>query len=203
MMRTVQPSASLHDATVVLDDRAILRAVSVLIGPGLTLVRGPNGSGKTTLLRALAGLVPLARGDRRVSGDVLYIGHRPMLLRGLTARENLEFFSRFRGGDTRAIDGALRGWGIGEDMDRPVEHLSAGERRRAALARVDTERVPLLLLDEPFADLDDAGANRLRQTLARARDDGRSVVIATHAHPELDELALAHIAIDDGTAVAA
>jgi ABC-type multidrug transport system ATPase subunit len=70
-MRTVQSSASLHDATVVLDDRVILRAVNLAIGPGLTLVRGPNGSGKTTLLRVLAGLVPLARGDRKVSGDVL------------------------------------------------------------------------------------------------------------------------------------
>jgi heme exporter protein A len=202
-MRTVQSGASLHDATVVLDDRVILRAVNLELGPGLTLVRGPNGSGKTTLLRALAGLIPLARGDRKISGDVLYIGHRPMLLRGLTARENLEFFVRFRGGDTRAIDGALRSWGVGEDMDRPVEHLSAGERRRAALARVETERVPLLLLDEPFADLDDAGANRLRQTIARARDDGRSILVATHAHFELDQLAKAKIAIDDGAATAA
>ncbi len=202
-MRTVQSGASLHDATVVLDDRAILRGVTVVVGPGLTLVRGPNGSGKTTLLRALAGLVPLARGDRQVSSDVLYIGHRPMLLRGLTARENLAFFARFRGGDTRGIDGALRAWGVGEDMDRPVERLSAGERKRAALARVETERVPMLLLDEPFADLDDAGASRLRQTIARARDDGRAVVVATHAHPELDELAMARIAIAEGTAVAA
>ena len=202
-MRRVQSAASLHDATVILDDRAILRAITLVIGPGVTLVRGPNGSGKTTLLRALAGLVPLARGDRRVSGDVLYIGHRPMLLRGLTARENLEFFARFRGGDTGGVDGALRGWGVGDDMDRAVEHLSAGERRRAALARVETERVALLLLDEPFADLDDAGANRLKQTIARARDDGRSMVIATHAHRELDELAAAQIAIDEGRAVAA
>ena len=202
-MRTVQSGASLHDATVVLDDRVILRGVNLVVGPGLTLVRGPNGSGKTTLLRALAGLVPLARGDRGGSGEVLYVGHRPMLLRGLTARENLEFFVRFRGGDTRGIDGALRAWGVGEDMDRPVERLSAGERRRAAPARVETERVPLVLLDEPFADLDDAGVNRLRQTIARLRDDGRSVVIATHAHRELDELAKAQIAIDDGAARAA
>jgi len=202
-MRTVQSGASLHDATVVLDDRVILRKVSVAVGPGLTLVRGPNGSGKTTLLRALAGLVPLARGDRHLAGDVLYVGHRPMLLHGLTARENLEFFVRFRGGDTRGIDGALRGWGIGEEMDRPVERLSAGERRRAALARTETERVPLLLLDEPFADLDEAGASRLRQTIARARDDGRAVVVATHAHHELDELASTRIAIDDGAATAA
>ena len=59
------------------------------------------------------------------------------------------------------------------------------------------------MLDEPFADLDDAGVNRLRQTIARLRDDGRSVVIATHAHRELDELAKAQIAIDDGAARAA
>ena len=203
IMRTVQSGASLHDATVVLDDRVILRAINVAVAPGLTLVRGPNGSGKTTLLRALAGLVPLARGERTVVGDVLYIGHRPMLLRGLTARENLTFFVRFRGGDTSGIDGALRAWGVGEDMDRAVERLSAGERRRAALARVDTERAPLLLLDEPFADLDDAGANRLRQTIARARDDGRSVVVATHGHPELDQHAKAHIALADGVASAA
>jgi heme exporter protein A len=202
-MRTLQSGASLHDATVVLDDRVVLRAVNVAVGPGLTLVRGPNGSGKTTLLRALAGLVPLARGERELSGDVLYVGHRPMLLRGLTARENLEFFVRFRGGDTRGIDGALRAWGIGEDMDRPVERLSAGERRRAALARVETERVPVLLLDEPFADLDDAGVSRLRQTIARARDDGRTIVVATHAHHELDEIAGALIAIEDGAARAA
>lgn len=201
-MRTVQSGASLHDATVVLDDRVILRAVNVAVDPGLTLVRGPNGSGKTTLLRALAGLVPLASGHRRVAGDVLYIGHRPMLLRGLTARENLEFFVRFRGGDTRGIDGALRAWGIGQDMDRPVERLSAGERRRAALARVETERVALLLMDEPFADLDDAGVRRLRQTIAGARDDGRAIVVATHAHLELDEFARARIAVDDGATTA-
>jgi heme exporter protein A len=199
----VQSNASLHDATVVLDDHLILRAVNVAIGPGVTVVRGPNGSGKTTLLRALAGLVPLARGDRRVAGDVLYIGHRPMLLRGLTARENLEFFIRFRGGDTRGIDRALRAWGVGEEMDRPIERLSAGERRRAALARIESEIVPILLLDEPFADLDDAGTSRLRQAIARVRDDGRSIVVATHAHHELDEIAGKQIAIDDGAARAA
>ena len=89
-----------------------------------------------------------------------------------------------------------------EDMDRPVERLSAGERRRAALARVETERVPLLLLDEPFADLDDAGVTRLRQAITRARDDGRAIVVATHAHRELDELARAQIAVDNGAATA-
>src|SRR2546423_11873273 len=147
IMRKAEASASLRAATVILDDRPILRDVSVELGPGLTLVRGPNGAGKTTLLRAFAGLVPLARGTREMSGDALYIGHRPMLLRGLTARENLSFYMRFRGLAEDGVERALDAWGLGDDLDRPVERLSAGERRRASLAPLDTERLPGLLLD--------------------------------------------------------
>ena len=202
-MRRVRACASLHDATVVLDDRPVLRGLSLTIGPGLTLVRGPNGAGKTTLLRTVAGLIPLARGTRSVEGDSLYIGHRSMLLRGLTARENLAFFARFRGLATSGIDGALRGWGLGPDMDRPVERLSAGERRRASLARLDTEPLGLLLLDEPFADLDDAGVKRLREAIARASASDRAVVVATHAHHELDDLATGRVDLRDGIASAA
>jgi len=197
-MRKVEASASLRGATVILDDRPILRDVSVELGPGLTLVRGPNGAGKTTLLRAFAGLVPLARGTREMTGDALYIGHRPMLLRGLTARENLTFYVRFRGLAEDGIANALDAWGLGNDLDRPVERLSAGERRRASLARIETERLPVLLLDEPFADLDDPGVSRLRDAIAGAREDGRIVVVATHAHLELDDLAASHIAVDRG-----
>ena len=202
-MRTVEACASLHDATVVIDDRVILRDVSLEIGPGLTVLRGPNGAGKTTLLRALAGLVPLARGRRQATGELLYIGHRPMLLRGLTARENLTFYARFRGLTSDGVAGALADWGLREVMDRPVERLSAGERRRASLARLETEGVPLLLLDEPFAELDERAATRLSRTIERAREDGRAVVVATHAHHELDPVAIARIAVDDGVATAA
>src|SRR5439155_9959200 len=115
IMRKVEASASLRDATVILDDRPILRNVTVELGPGLTLVRGPNGAGKTTLLRALAGLVALASGAREMSADALYIGHRPMLLRGLTARENLSFYMRFRGQAEDGVAVALRAWGLGDD----------------------------------------------------------------------------------------
>ena len=184
------------------DDRPILRDATVDVQNGLTLVRGPNGAGKTTLLRALAGLVPLSRGSRTLHGDTLYIGHRAMLLRGLTARENLTFFARFRGLASDGVAGALADWGLREVMDRPVERLSAGERRRASLARLETEAVPLLLLDEPFADLDDRAAAQLFRAIERARKDGRAIVIATHAHHELDPVATARIAIDDGVATA-
>jgi len=192
-------NASLNDVTVVLDDRAVLRGISLSLGPGLTLLRGPNGAGKTTLLRALAGLVPLARGRRSVGGTApLYIGHRPMLLRGLTARENLAFLAAFRGLLASDIAGALRTWGLGDEMDRPIERLSAGQRRRASLARIETEPVPLVLLDEPFADLDADALVRLRAAINSALVRGQTVLMATHMHHELDQDATRRYVLDAG-----
>lgn len=181
-----------------LDDRAVLRSVSLEIGPGLTLLRGDNGAGKTTLLRAFAGLVPLARGSREVEGTPLYVGHRPMLLRGLSPRENLAFLAAFRGERAADVAGALRSWGIGEVMDRPAERLSAGQRRRAALARLDTEPARLVLLDEPFADLDVDALVRLRAAVNTAIVRGQSVLMATHLHHELDQDATRLLVIRDG-----
>ncbi|MEP6693281.1 MAG: heme ABC exporter ATP-binding protein CcmA [Chloroflexota bacterium] len=191
-------ASSLHDVTVVLDDRAVLRGISLDVEPGLTLLRGPNGAGKTTLLRALAGLVPLARGRRAVTGVPLYIGHRPMLLRGLTARENLAFLAAFRGLGAADVASALRAWGLADEMDRPIERLSAGQRRRASLARIETEQVPLVLLDEPFADLDSDALVRLRAAINTAIVRGQSVLMATHLHHELDQDATHRYVLGDG-----
>jgi heme exporter protein A len=198
-MRRVPENASLHDVTVVLDDRTILRGISLELGPGLTLLRGPNGAGKTTLLRAFAGLAPLARGRRSMpGGPPLYIGHRPMLLRGLTARENLAFLAAFRGLVASDVADALRKWGLGDEMDRPVERLSAGQRRRASLARIETEQVGLVLLDEPFADLDADALVRLRAALNTSLIRGQAVLMATHLHHELDQDAAHSYVLDDG-----
>jgi heme exporter protein A len=204
-MRRVPPegsrreNASLNDVTVVLDDRTILRGISLELAPGLVILRGPNGAGKTTLLRAFAGLAPLALGRRSVpGGPPLYIGHRPMLLRGLTARENLAFLAAFRGLVVSDIQGALRKWGLGGEMDRPVERLSAGQRRRASLARIETEQVPLVLLDEPFADLDSDALVRLRAAINTALVRGQTVLMATHMHHELDQDATQRYVLDDG-----
>ncbi|MDP9253066.1 MAG: heme ABC exporter ATP-binding protein CcmA [Chloroflexota bacterium] len=196
---SVPENASLNDVTVALDDRTIFRGISLELRPGLTLLRGPNGAGKTTLLRVLAGLAPLARGRRTVPGAApLYIGHRPMLLRGLTARENLAFLAAFRGLVASDVGAALRQWGLREDMDRPVERLSAGQRRRASLARIETEQVPLVLLDEPFADLDSDAIVRLRAALNTAIVRGQTVLMATHLHHELDQDATHRYLLDDG-----
>jgi heme exporter protein A len=193
----VPPSASLHDATVVLDDRPVLRNVSVDVVPGLTILRGPNGSGKTTLLRALAGLVPLAHGQRVVPASLLYIGHRPMLLRGLSTRANLAFFTSFRGRPADSTE-VLRRWGLAERAGLPVERLSAGQRKRAVLARIDTEPESVVLLDEPFADLDSDGVVMLRAALMSALARDQAVLLATHFHEELDRDAKQRFVLGDG-----
>ena len=180
-------TAALRAATVVLGDRAILRGFDLEIHPGVTVVRGPNGSGKTTLLRALAGLVPLSHGAREAPARTLYLGQRPGLLRGVSARDNLRFLASFRGVPADGVGPALASWGIAAGTaTRPVETLSAGERRRAGLARIDVERCDLVLLDEPFGDIDDAAAAQLLRTIRVLAGERRSVVIATHARFELD-----------------
>jgi heme exporter protein A len=198
-----------------MDDRAVLRDVDIDLVAGVTVLRGPNGAGKTTALRALAGLVPLARGTREVPFDVLYIGHRPHLLHGLTARESLAFFLAFRGPTSRAwatpmkasemredrVRAACARWGVA-DADRPVERLSAGQRRRAALARLDLETCAVTLLDEPFADLDEGATALLRSWLHEAGGLGASVLVASHGHRELDALAVRTYALDEGRVVA-
>lgn len=194
----MSPSASLHDATVILDDRQVLRGVSIDIGSGLSVLRGANGAGKTTLLRALAGLVPLARGARSVATPPLYIGHRPMLLRGLSARENLAFLAAFRHGGAHDVTNALDSWGLADVAERPIERLSAGQRRRAALARIATEHVPVVLLDEPFADLDEDAVELVRASIDAALARGQSVLVATHLHHELDAVANARYVLKDG-----
>ena len=192
----------------------MLRSVDIELEPGVTVLRGPNGSGKTTVLRALAGLVPLVRGSREVPFDVLYIGHRPQLLHGLTSRESLRFFLEFRGPTSRAwhtplkataretredrIQSACDRWGIAAEADRPIERLSAGQRRRSALARLDLETCAVTLLDEPFADLDETGAALLWSWLAEARGLGSSVLVASHGHTDLDAIAARTYALEDG-----
>src|SRR5205823_14445104 len=85
----VNSTAALRGATVVLGDRAILRAFDLEVHPGVTIVRGGNGAGKTTLIRTLAGLLPLARGTREPAATTSSLGDSAQLLRGVSARDNL------------------------------------------------------------------------------------------------------------------
>jgi heme exporter protein A len=121
-----------------------------------------------------------------------------MLLRGLTAHQNLTFLATFRGERSPDVAGALARWGLRDLMDRPVERLSAGERHRAALARIDTEPADIVLLDEPFSELDAEGTNLVSDAIWRVSNAGRAVLLVTHGHPDLDIGAAQRLSINAG-----
>ncbi len=171
--------------------RAIVRDVNFELRAGEALVvLGRNGAGKSTLLRALAGLLPLAGGALAFSGagesplseQAHYIGHQDGLKAALTALENLDFWSKMLG----AAQGlsplqALQRVGLARIGDFPVGYLSAGQKRRVALARLFVAPRPVWLLDEPATALDVASQETFAQAMADHRSGGGIIVAATHA----------------------
>lgn len=170
---------------------------SVHAGDAL-VVTGPNGAGKSTLLRALAGLLPAASGDITLTGDDVsaddpagvhahYLGHADALKTALTARENLAFWAAMLGGRAagrlvaRSPLEALAALRLDHAADLPVGWLSAGQKRRVALARLLVAARPLWILDEPATALDVASQDRLAGLMADHRAHGGMIVAATHA----------------------
>lgn len=144
---------------------------------GALLLTGPNGSGKSTLLRVLAGLLRPAAGEVRWDGPVAYVGHLDAVKPALTVAENLRFAAAVGGGD---ITSALAAVGLHTLADLPARMLSAGQRRRLALARLLLTRAMLWLLDEPTLGLDAASVERFGSVLVGHRERGGIVVAATH-----------------------
>ena len=171
-------------------ERAIFAGLSFRLAPGeALLLLGANGSGKSSLLRLLAGLLAPAEGrllwdgtdalaDRAAHATRLrYLAHQEALKPSLTATENLDFFARLWGGTPAA---ALARLDLSPLADLPVRLLSAGQRRRLALARLALAPVPLWLLDEPTLGLDASAVGRLGGLLASHRAAGGMVLAATH-----------------------
>ncbi|WP_166265235.1 cytochrome c biogenesis heme-transporting ATPase CcmA [Marinobacter caseinilyticus] len=176
------------------DDRILFQGLGCSIVPGtLTRVEGPNGSGKTTLLRILAGLhggfegEVLWRGESRDASresflrNLLYIGHRPGVKALLTPLENLRALMSGRRelDDARLVD-ALERSGLSGFTDIPCQHLSAGQTRRVALARLVLSDEPLWILDEAFTAIDHDGVAGLEQLLASRVAQGGAVIVTTH-----------------------
>jgi ABC-type multidrug transport system ATPase subunit len=166
--------------------RRVLRGLDLDLAPeGFLLVTGPNGSGKTTLLRLLAGLAAPTRGTLEVAADRGRIGvvaHDPLVYLDLTALENLDLFGRlYRVRERRERIGMLlERFGLWEERNERVASYSRGMLQRLALCRALLHEPSLLILDEPFASLDDDGSDLLDRELA-ALEGGCAVVLATHA----------------------
>ena len=169
-------------------ERMVFSGVDFVVEPGGALVlTGPNGSGKSTLLRLLAGLVRAAAGRLLWRGDdafsdvvahgarVAYVGHLDAVKPGLTAAENL----RFWGGRTE-IERALAALDLTALKDLPARMLSAGQKRRLALARLALSAAPIWLLDEPTLGVDAASVERFGSLIASHRAAGGLVIAATH-----------------------
>ena len=177
------------------DDRVLFSGLNLSLPPGRVLqIAGPNGSGKTTLLRSVAGLASLYEGDilwngRPIGEDIagfraamLYLGHGAGLKAGLSPRENLRWSCALRGyadaGDK--IDGALAKVGLRGYEDNPCASLSAGQQRRANLARLFCLPASLWILDEPFTAIDQAGVAQIEGWIAEFAGGGGSVLLTTH-----------------------
>jgi heme ABC exporter ATP-binding subunit CcmA len=207
---------------VVILDRAValvgrypaLAGVTLSVDPGeRVLLQGPNGAGKTTLLRCCAGLVPivdgrasvlgidLRRDPRAVRRHVGLLGHSSQLYDDLTVLDNATFWGRAAGAAPDEIESALRTVELPDRLRTvPVARLSAGQRRRLALAVIVARRPRLWLLDEPHAGLDQHGRDLLDAILVAATEAGATVLFASHERERAGAVATRALTVAGGAA---
>ena len=178
----------------------------------IVLVQGPNGAGKSTLLRVCAGLLRIESGRAEVLGHDLVtdraavrrsiglLGHDTALYDDLTVEENLRFWARASRVDDEAVPAALDRLGVADRLRNvAVRNLSAGQRRRTALAAVVVRRPRLWLLDEPHSGLDQGGRDLIDQVILDAASAGATVMLASHELDRTLDLATRHLTVAGGT----
>jgi heme ABC exporter ATP-binding subunit CcmA len=181
-------------------EKRVLRKIELeLPRGGFLVVTGPNGSGKTTLLRICAGLAQPTEGTIERSAtraQVGYLGHEPLVYRELTALENLELYGRlYRVPERRERIGMLlERFGLWDARHERVASYSRGMTQRLALCRVLLHEPELLVLDEPFSALDEAGAELLDAQLAELRGE-RTFLLSTHDPARVEPLASGRLAL--------
>lgn len=178
---------------------AALRGVSAEFDTGrFHAILGDNGAGKTTLLRALAGLAQPTRGDISIFGktpadacrDIGYMAHPSLLYDEMSGMENLRYFAQLYGieGDSRCEE-VIRAVGLDPELTRGVGQYSQGMRQRMSLARAILHNPSILLLDEPFSNVDVHSAREMVGLLRGMRDAGKTIFVVTHQASLLDGVA--------------
>lgn len=212
----MSPAVKLRDAVAMAGGFPLLAGVTLEVAEGeIVHLRGPNGAGKTSLLRACAGLVPFSAGVAVVLGhdlrqdreslrrEVGLLGHAGSLYDELTVEENVRFAVRAARGDTAAVGGALERLELAGRLARTrVAKLSAGQRRRTAIAVLVARRPRLWLLDEPHAGLDEPGRSVLDGLVGELRREGATVLLASHELERAAALADRVVCIAGGHVVA-
>jgi ABC-type multidrug transport system ATPase subunit len=192
---------------------AALRGITAEFSGGkLYAILGDNGAGKTTLLRTLAGLSQPSSGQVTILGaakfhdicqQVGYMAHPSLLYDEMSGMENLAYFARLYGiaSGTRcaeAIRAVILSIGLDPDLTRPVGQYSQGMRQRMSLARALLNNPKILLLDEPFSNVDLHSATEMVRLLARTRDRGATIFIVTHQAALLEDVADEFVWMDYG-----
>ena len=178
---------------------AALRGVTTDFSAGkLYVILGDNGAGKTTLLRAIAGLSRPTRGAISVFGtdnlkgaraQIGYMAHPSLLYDEMSAVENLNYFAGLYGVQPARCREVISWVKLDPDLDRPVGQYSQGMRQRLSLARALLNDPKLLLLDEPFSNVDPRSAHEMSALLARLRDEGKTLLVVTHQPGVLESVA--------------
>jgi heme ABC exporter ATP-binding subunit CcmA len=213
--RPEEPAVALDEVVAVLGGFPVLAGATLRVDCAeMVLLRGPNGAGKTSLLRLCAGLLPVERGIGSVFGldlatrrdairpRVGLLGHRNGLYDDLSVSENVAFWGATVGASHDEIAAAMERMGVADRLrDIPVRKLSAGQRRRTALACLVARRAELWLLDEPHAGLDTAGRDELDAVLRQAVGSGATVIMASHELERAGSLAERIVDVQGGRIV--
>lgn len=202
----------LDEVVAVLGSFPALAGATLRVDQGeIVLLRGPNGAGKTSLLKVCAGLLPIERGSgsvlghdivherEAIKGRVGYLAHHNGLYGDLTVAENVRFWGSVSGADDVDIERALIGLGLhGRLANVKVSALSAGQKRRVALACLVARRAELWLLDEPHAGLDAHSRDELDGVLRAAAESGATIMVASHELERAGALASRQIEVVAG-----
>lgn len=185
---------SAHKLACVRDEHLLFSDLSFDLYSGdLLQLEGPNGAGKTSLMRLLAGLLPLSEGELTWQGQplksqheefyqsMLFIGHLAGIKVELSPLENLHWFAALEGiQDEALLEQALYQVGLAGYEDHPCHQLSAGQKRRVALARLLFTQRPVWLLDEPFTALDKAAVAAMEKLLTAHSQAGGAIILTSH-----------------------